>query len=418
MSGTLATAAGGLLARYDRLRSVLPGDAEARSRAAATIRRRGLPSPRDEAWRYTNLKALAEIGGPRRATSADVAELLQGLPVLDAAATVVLVDGRLRRDLSRVPDTLAVASFAEHPLTAEGLRPERETLVAANEMLAEDGALIDVSAGRDAGLVLLASIGTGAEDSFHPRHSVRLAEGAKLTLFELSIGSGRYLHNPVFSVELAKDAVLTHVRLQDEPSTAVYLSTTYVAVDAAATYDSFTLNLGARLGRTEVHATLRGERAVTHLNAAQLLSGTQHGDVTTVVSHIAPSCASRQTVKNVLSAHARAVFQGKIEVARGAQKTDGYQMNQTLLLSPDAEVDSKPQLEIYADDVKCSHGVTIGALDADQMFYLRSRGIGADEARSILVRAFLAAALDAVGDEQVRGVLEAAIEGWWARQPA
>ena len=417
MSAALATAAGGLLARYDRLRSVLPGDAEARSRAAAIIRRRGLPSPREEAWRYTNLKALGEIGDPRHATSTDVAELLQRLPVLDAAATVVLVDGRLRRDLSRVPDTLAVASFAEHP-TAEGLRPERETLVAVNEMLAEDGALIDVSAGRNAGLVLLASIGTGAEGSFHPRHSVRLGEGAKLTLFELSIGSGRYLHNPVLSVELAKDAVLTHVRLQDEPSAAVYLSTMYVTVDGAATYDSFTLNLGARLGRTEAHATLRGERAVTHLNAAQLLSGTQHGDVTTVVSHDAPSCASRQTVKNVLSAHARAVFQGKIEVARGAQKTDGYQMNQTLLLSPDAEVDSKPQLEIYADDVKCSHGVTIGALDADQMFYLRSRGISADEARAILVRAFLAAALDAVGDEKIRGVLEAAIEGWWARQPA
>ena len=121
----------------------------------------------------------------------------------------------------------------------------------------------------------------------------------------------------------------------------------------------------------------------------------QHADFTTVVSHDAPCCTSRQTVKNVLSGRARGVFQGKIEVARGAQKTDGYQMNQALLLSPDAEIDSKPQLEIYADDVKCSHGATVGELDADQLFYLRSRGIPEAEARAILVRAFLTEALDA-----------------------
>ena len=123
--------------------------------------------------------------------------------------------------------------------------------------------------------------------------------------------------------------------------------------------------------------------------------------------HDAPRCTSRQTVKNVLAGRSRGVFQGRIEVARGAQKTDGYQMNQALLLSPDAEIDTKPELEIFADDVKCSHGATVGELDAEQMFYLRSRGIPEPEARAILVRAFLAEALDAVTDETVRGALEA-----------
>lgn len=153
-------------------------------------------------------------------------------------------------------------------------------------------------------------------------------------------------------------------------------------------------------------------------NAAQLLGGRQHADFTTVVSHDAPNCASRQTVKNVLTGRSRGVFQGKIEVARGAQKTDGYQMNQALLLSPDAEIDSKPQLEIYADDVKCSHGATVGELDDGQLFYLRSRGIPQPEARAMLVRAFLTEALDTVSHEPIRAVLEEAVALWWQRHPA
>ncbi len=146
--------------------------------------------------------------------------------------------------------------------------------------------------------------------------------------------------------------------------------------------------------------------------------GRQHADFTSVVGHTAAGCQSRQTVKNVLAGKSRGVFQGKIEVARQAQKTDGYQMNQALLLSPDAEVDSKPELEIFADDVKCSHGATVGELDAEQMFYLRSRGVPEAEARSILVRAFLAEALDAVADETIRARLETAVDGWWERQAA
>ncbi len=167
----------------------------------------------------------------------------------------------------------------------------------------------------------------------------------------------------------------------------------------------------------EVHARLAGERATAHLNAAQLLGGRQHADFTTVVRHDAPATLSRQTVKNVLTGRSRGVFQGKIEVARIAQKTDGYQMNQALLLSPDAEIDSKPQLEIYADDVKCSHGATVGELDAEQLFYLRSRGVPEPEARTMLVRAFLSEALDPISHETARAAMEDAIGAWWDRHP-
>ena len=132
--------------------------------------------------------------------------------------------------------------------------------------------------------------------------------------------------------------------------------------------------------------------------------------------HAAPKGTSRQTVKNVLAGRSRGVFQGRIEVARGARGTDGYQMNRALLLSPDAEVDTKPELEIFADDVKCSHGATIGELDAEQMFYLRSRGVPEQEAKSILVRAFLAEALDPVTNDTARALLEDAVTRWWEGQ--
>ena len=218
------------------------------------------------------------------------------------------------------------------------------------------------------------------------------------------------------SVSVADGATLTHVRLQEEGPEAFHVSTTFAEIAEQATYDAFVLTLGARLARTEVHARLAGAGGTVHLNGAQLLGGLQHGDITTVVAHDAPGCASRQTVKNVLDGRSRGVFQGKIEVARVAQKTDGYQMNQALLLSPTAEIDCKPQLEIYADDVKCSHGATVGELDADQLFFLRSRGIPLAEARAILVRAFLADALGLIDDEVTRGVLERAVDASWDRR--
>ena len=415
----LQTAADAFLARYEGLRERLPGDRDRRDEAALALRERGLPTVREEAWRYTNLRPVAEARFTEALTNVGAAETLLGrLPALDAPR-LVLVDGRFRADLSDAPTGIVVESFARRPDFGTLAQPGREHLVALNTMLAEDGVWITVPPGLDAGVLQLVSIGAGAAGratAFHPRHTVRLGRGARLTLVELAVGEGVYLHNPVTTVMVAEDAALSHVRLQDEAPKSFYLSTLYATVAARATYDSFMLNLGARLARTEIHARLSGAGGMTHLNGAQLLGGAQHGDITTVVSHDAPSCGSRQTIKNVLDAHARGVFQGRIEVARAAQKTDGYQMNQALLLSPDAEIDSKPQLEIFADDVKCSHGATVGELDAAQLFYLRTRGVPEAEARAMLVRAFLTEALDAVADERVRAVLDDALTAWWERK--
>ena len=426
MSAVLNSSAQSFLSRYEGLRARLPGCPETRAAAAAVFRANGLPGVQDEAWRYTNLRPLTEtafyeplveVGEHHGSRDARITAQLPDL----ACSRIVFVDGRFRADLSTVPDSIGFSRFGEHPEFSGSVQADRQPLVALNTMLAEDGAMFDVPAGVDGGVVMLASLASelpGQAVAFHPRHRIRLGAGAKLTVLDVSVGVGTYLHNPVTEVQVASDAVLTHIRLQNEAVRAFHLSTLYADIAARGTYDSFLLTLGARLARVEVHARLHGDGGAVHLNGAQLLTGDQHGDFTTVVSHDAPHCASRQTVKNVLSGRSRGVFQGKIEVARAAQKTDGYQMNQALLLSPDAEIDCKPQLEIYADDVKCSHGATVGELDAEQLFYLRSRGVPESEARAILVRAFLAEALDPIANDAVRQVLEDAIETWWSTQSA
>jgi Fe-S cluster assembly protein SufD len=421
MTVPLQTGIGGFLSRFERLRERLPGDPRQRLAAADAFRHGGLPGAasgrREEAWKYTSLRPVADAAFQQPVTSlAGDSAFLARLPQIDAPR-IVFVDGEFRPELSALPPAIAFTRFAEQGAFGTLARPDSEPLVALNTMLAEDGASLIIPAGIDAGLLLLVSLATD-EAAFHPRHTIHLADGARLTLLELSLGDGAYLHNPVTEIRVAEDAVLTHVRLQNESPSAFHLSTLYAEIAERGTYDSFALNVGARIVRTEIHARLTGAKGITHLNGAQLLGGMQHADFTTVVKHVAPSCTSRQTVKNVLAGRAQGVFQGRIEVAREAQKTDGYQMNQALLLSPDAEIDTKPELEIFADDVKCSHGATVGELDADQLFYLRSRGISDAEARSILVRAFLAESLDAVTNDQVRTVLEQAVEGWWEKQAA
>lgn len=421
MSAALQTGAASFLSRFEGLKQRFPGDVLAREAAARAFRERGFPGPREEAWKYTNLRPLAELTFQEALSPiVDCAPLLARLPKLDAPR-LIFVDGRWRRDLSTLPPRLKIYGFGQTPDFGTLARPERESFTALNTMLAEDGAVIRVPENIDGGTLVLANLASDAHGkpfAFHPRHIVRLARGARLTLIEIAIGEGTYLHNAVAEVQVASGAKLTHIRLQDEAPRAFQIATIYADIAASGTYDGFSLNLGARLARTEIHARLAGEGGAAHLNGAQLLAGRQHADFTTVVRHDAPSCASRQTVKNVLAGRSRGVFQGRIEVARGAQKTDGYQMNQALLLSPDAEIDCKPELEIFADDVKCSHGATVGELDADQLFYLRSRGVPEAEARALLVRAFLAEALDPIENEAARHVLEQAVEAWWERQAA
>ena len=415
---TVATTSGAdaFLARYRGLRDRLPGDRAVRDAAAERFAAAGLPSVRDEAWKYTSMRGLAESTFEEPLTA--VSSAPDWAPTLDAPR-IVLVDGRYQAELSTVPDCVGFETFAEN--AGFGTLPDATLpMVALNTMLADDGVSLTIAEGVDAGTLVLLSVAIDNHRpvAFHPRHRIRLEKGARLTLVEVDRGEGIYLHNAVTEIAVADGAKLVHIRLQQESADAFHVQTGFAEIAAGGIYDAFVLNLGSRLARTEIHARLHGAGAAVHLNGAQLLGGQQHGDITTVVAHDAPSCASRQTVKNVLTDRARGVFQGRIEVARIAQKTDGYQMNQALLLSPYAEIDSKPQLEIYADDVKCSHGATVGELDAEQLFYLRARGIPDESARALLVRAFLNEAMDPIEHDGARRLLEDAIEAWWDRRAA
>jgi Fe-S cluster assembly protein SufD len=358
-----------------------------------------LPTRKLEAWRYTDLRALSTASfAPAPAPLA--------IPIWAdiAAARLVFVNGVFSAAHSTA---FAYLQAFEGVTETSGL-----PLAEINAAQARDGVTIAVPPGVDAGDVLLFSYATGAE--MHVRHRIALGAGARMTLIEVAKGEGEYWHNPVFDISLADGAALAHYRLQDEAKDAFHIATVKAKLAAKASYDGFSAVLGAKLSRAEFHVALLGEGANIHINAAQLLGGAQLGDFTSVISHKAPNCASRQTVKSVLSDTARGVFQGRIEVDRVAQKTDGYQMNQALLLSPGAEMDIKPELQIFADDVKCSHGATIGALDEEQVFYLRSRGIPEVPARAMLIRAFLTEALAPVTHDAALAMFESAFDGWWA----
>lgn len=427
MTAVNTTGAAAFLARHEGLRPRLPGSHlgwvnALREASTAAFRRLGFPTRRVEAWKYTDLAAVNASVFGEPLTGVDDAPALPETTYPRA----VFVDGRFRADLS----TLAGLGYGAESLAAalpglEGrlgavARPEEQALAALNGMLFEDGLVVTVPAGVAGGTLELLSVAAAAEraPAYHPRHLVRLGAGASLTLIETAAGpsTARYLHNPVFEIEVEAGARLNHGRLQQEGRDAFFLSTVYARVADGGAYDNFTMNAGAKLARNEIHVALCGPKAECHMNGVQLVSDGQHADTTTALDHAAPNCSSRQTYKTVLSGRSRGVFQGKILVRKVAQKTDGYQMNQALLLSPEAEIDSKPQLEIYADDVKCSHGATVGELDADSLFFLRSRGIPAEQARAILVEAFLTEAVEAVADEDIRAALSRAVAGWWQRQ--
>jgi len=277
------------LSRFDAVQAGLPGDAGIRQAAAAALRERGLPGVRDEAWKYTNLRLLNDVAwqAPPVNLSFDEDELALPGPAL------VFRDGRFQPGASRLPTLFSARAWRDDP----GLAPpgERDAVGALNAMLAEDGAVLDVPAGVDGGVLLLdhRGHGEGQPVSAHPRHRVRLGAGARLALIEVSRGWGTYLHAPLFDIALAEGARLQHVRLQHEAAEAFHLARVEVELAGGAEYDSFALGLGARLARTEMRARLSGPKAIAHLNAAQLLGGAQHGDFATVVRHAAPGCASR-----------------------------------------------------------------------------------------------------------------------------
>ena len=236
--------------------------------------------------------------------------------------------------------------------------------------------------------------------------------GVELMLIERHAGEGAYWKNIRTQITLGKGAKMTHYRVQEDSVDAVHTNMVDICAEEGSEYNSFTLTKGAKLSRQDIKARLKGENAKLFLNGVNILKGQQHGDTTILIEHEAPHCESDQFFRNVLDDRARGVFQGKVHVHKPAQKTDANQLCKSILLSPRAEMDTKPELEIYADDVVCSHGATTGQIDDMQMFYMRSRGIKKSDAKMLLIKAFLAEASDKVLDEETRLTIEEKIEKW------
>lgn len=247
-----------------------------------------------------------------------------------------------------------------------------------------------------------------------PRLRIIVEDGAEATVIERHSGEGAYWKNMTTEIEVGVNAKLHHIRIVEDGAEAVVTNMARVSMQRDAVYDCFSFNAGGAMTRHQIHAVLQGANITCSLNGVNLLKGQQHGDTTILMEHQAPHCVSNQFYRSLLDEQARGVFQGKVHVHRAAQKTDGYQLSNALLLSAAAEMDTKPELEIYADDVKCSHGATTGPLDEAPLFYLRSRGLSEGAARMLLIQAFVNEVLEKIPDEGVREELRGKADAWLA----
>jgi Fe-S cluster assembly protein SufD len=405
--------------------------AEARAAGLAELGAAGLPTPRHEDWRFTSLAGLSAVSFGAAPEGAGTAEALLARRPAPAGARLVLENGRLRRDLSTgapLPAGAVLGSLAEGLRHApEALRPHLGRLArpgglafaAANAALLEDGAFLLLPAGArvEAPIELVFVSGApGRAVAVHPRVLVVAGEGARATLAEVYLGTGdAYLVNAVTELVLGEGAELDHLRLQDDGPRAFHVSTLFAEQAARSRLVAHGLALGAQLSRSELRVRLVGEGGELSATGLHMADGLRVTDSFSWVEHAVPRCTTTESFKAILDGRARGVFSGRIRVLPGAQKTSARQSSSNLLLSEDAVVDTKPQLEIFADDVKCGHGGTVGQLDEAALFYLRSRGMAEAEARSLLIWAFAAEMVERV---RAPGLQAFARERVAARLPA
>ncbi|MGR3467464.1 MAG: SufB/SufD family protein, partial [Shimia sp.] len=397
---------------------------EARLRLASL----GMPLRRDEYWRFTNPASFTALNEERPVTSQDTGIFDQADPL-----TLVFVDGVFDADAS---DDLSAEGFTIERLSQiaetdlhwaksiygvlEGksntaprkhgaalFKPVARPLAALNTALATDGVLIHAT-GTATRPIRIRHRANGGDAVLH--HVVKVDTGASVTLLEEGTPGAR--SNTMIEADVAEGGAFHHLRLQGEADDAYRLTHLFARLAARATVKTFGLSAQGVLTRNEAVFEIAGDDAICHVAGAALGDGDVHHDDTVYITHDAVGCESRQVFKKVLRNGAVGVFQGKILVQPHAQKTDGYQISQSLLLDDDSQFLAKPELEIYADDVACSHGSTSGALDETALFYLRSRGVPEREATDLLTLAFLAEVIEEVEDENLAGIVQGQLERW------
>ncbi|MGE0372002.1 MAG: Fe-S cluster assembly protein SufD [Gammaproteobacteria bacterium] len=409
------------LEQYQRLRSELPGQElpwlrELRNGALQRFSERGYPTPRDEAWKYTNVAPLLRqsfvpVRSSDQADGVTPADLSASLFAGAGMPLAVFVDGRFSAalsDLTALPRGIEVRSLREvldrdggaleELLTTQPLL-EPHGFIELNTVFMSDGAYVRIAPDTSAELPLhLLFVSSGAEQPTvsYLRNMVVAGRRSRATVIEhyVSLRDAPALCNVATRCVLERDAALEHYKLNEEGDGVHHFAGLYVEQAESSRYVSHNIAAGGRMIRNDLRCVLGGEGAECILNGLYLGRGRQHIDNRTLIEHRVPHCASREWYKGVLDGRSRGVFSGHVVVQQDAQKTDAQQMNHNLLLSDEAEVDTRPQLEIYADDVKCSHGSTVGQLSPEVLFYLRARGIDEALARRLLVAAF---AQDVVG---------------------
>lgn len=390
---------------------------ELRERAEAALAGAALPTTRDEEWKYTDLAPLRELDlHPAPAAEADIAPHI--LPEA-RGSRLVFVNGRYAPHASNVASLPAGVRFMNLGCSSEMAKglgtlagPGLDVFGDLNLARFQDGALLVVPKGVQVEtplhVVFLQKAGAEAAVSL-PRLHVVLERGASATLVEEYAGTGTYLTAAVTEVTLKEDARLIHDRVQRESPEAFHVSHMAVHASRGAGYEGRTVSLGARLSRSTPRVAMAAEGAELTLDGLALLDGGQVADTHSVIDHLVPHCNSRQAFKVIADGTSRGVFNGKIFVRPGAQSTDARQQCRGLLLAPGAKIDAKPQLEIFADDVKCAHGAAIGQLDPEGLFYLQSRGLDPVLARNVLTYAFAADVLTGIPVASLRRQLRQAV---------
>ncbi len=416
-----------LAAEYARVKNSLPGDAsiaQLRDSAFGQFEKVGLPHRRVEAWHYTDLRTMLRDVMPVSAapSSAYVASLVKHQAFAKKAhddIRLFLVDGVFApeiSDLDRLPKGVHVKAQEGWRLAAGDLGAD-DTVIALNTAFMQGGVEVVVEDGAQvaAPLHIVTILSDGAQQSTFARSSVSVGKSACVTIIENHHASRASAHqlNAAMSFHIGDGAEVEHVvRLAHDNVDAINLTSLFVEVGARASFNTFGFVEAGGLVRRQFFLRFAGEHSKASIRGVALLKGKQHADTTLVVDHAAPHCESRELFRHIVDDEATGVFQGKIIVRPGAQKTDGGMKSQALLLSEASTMNNKPELEIFADDVVCGHGATVGQLDEDQLFYLMARGLPKAEAEALLLEAFADEVIEMIGHEPSQDDLKHQVKLW------
>ncbi|HEY4191760.1 MAG TPA: Fe-S cluster assembly protein SufD [Mesorhizobium sp.] len=402
-----------LIDAFGERQSLLPGDGAVMVKRDEAIElvKHGLPTRRVEAWHYTDLRRLLATvpAYDDSAKAAALSPMVEGSPVLSLLNGVASKAPSLANvTVSTVAEKLVDGSYAP-ALTAQGAD---DAIGALNAALVADGWFLDIADGAEFETPIeLQNVQAGGQ--VHARLAVRIGSNVKATIVERQAGSGDALVSSVSNVVVGDDSELVWLIVQEEPDTATYLGQFNAWIGKNARLTLFVMNAGGKLVRQEIRVAAKGEGGEFTLRGINLLAGDTHTDVTMVLDHEVPHTASTEIIRNVVTGRAHGVFQGRINVRQYAQKTDAKMACNTLLLSDDGEFSTKPELEIFADDVVCGHGATVTEIDRNHLFYLMARGIDEKTARGLLVRAFVAEVIEEMEDERIVEALEARLVDWF-----